>query len=133
MSEDPAQILRTATKGIGTDSYRAPEVNGVNDYDPSLADVWSLGVTLFFMVTPSILCLHSINDMIIYLLCEQIGIEEMVGKVQTLDLYTRQLIAPLGMVFPFPLHCSKLDSYMNVSNRLPGEGTGSCVCPFTVW
>ncbi len=50
-SGDPSQVLRTATKGIGTDSYRAPEVNGVNGYDPSLADVWSLGVTLFFMVS----------------------------------------------------------------------------------
>ena len=27
ISEDPGQVLRTATTGIGTDSYRAPEVN----------------------------------------------------------------------------------------------------------
>ncbi|XP_064393734.1 uncharacterized protein LOC135341165 [Halichondria panicea] len=92
-SGDPAQVLRTATKGIGTDSYRAPEVNGVNGYDPSLADVWSLGVTLFFMV----------------------GIEEMVAKVSSLDPYTRQMVAPLGIVFPFPLHCSKLDCFMNAA------------------
>lgn len=51
ISDDPGQVLRTATKGIGTDSYRAPEVNGYHSYDPSAADVWSLGVTLFFLVS----------------------------------------------------------------------------------
>ena len=51
ISDDPGRVLRTATKGIGTDSYRAPEVNGPHGYDPSAADVWSLGVTLFFMVS----------------------------------------------------------------------------------
>ncbi len=43
-------MLRASTGGIGTDSYRAPEVTGKSDYDPSAADVWSLGVTLLFMV-----------------------------------------------------------------------------------
>ena len=47
---EPGELLRASTKGVGTDSYRAPEVNGM-DYDPSAADVWSLGVTLLFMVS----------------------------------------------------------------------------------
>ena len=51
MSDDPTKVLRTKTKGIGTDNYRAPEVNaGIHSYDPSAADIWSLGVTLFFLV-----------------------------------------------------------------------------------
>lgn len=45
----------------------------------------------------------------------QVGIEEMVAKVKSLDTYTRQMVAPLGIVFPFPLHCSKLDCYMNAA------------------
>ncbi len=45
------QVLRTKTRGVGTESYRAPEVNSGFGYDPSLADVWSLGVTLFFIVS----------------------------------------------------------------------------------
>ena len=52
VSDDPSELLRTATKGLGTDNYRAPEVNaGIHSYDPSAADIWSLGVTLFFMVS----------------------------------------------------------------------------------
>ena len=52
VSDDPAKVLRTKTKGIGTDNYRAPEVNaGIHSYDPSAADIWSLGVTLFFLVS----------------------------------------------------------------------------------
>ncbi len=39
----------------------------------------------------------------------------MVAKVKSLDTYTRQMVAPLGIVFPFPLHCSKLDCYMNAA------------------
>ena len=35
LSEDPAQVLWMATKGIGKDSYRAREVNGIQGYDPS--------------------------------------------------------------------------------------------------
>ena len=51
VSDDPTKVLRTKTKGIGTDNYRAPEVNaGLHSYDPSAADIWSLGVTLFFLV-----------------------------------------------------------------------------------
>ena len=53
VSDDPTKVLRTKTKGIGTDNYRAPEVNaGIHSYDPSAADIWSLGVTLFFLVSP---------------------------------------------------------------------------------
>ena len=39
----------------------------------------------------------------------------MFAKVQTLDSYSKQIIAPLGIYFPFPLHCSKLDSYLRRS------------------
>lgn len=45
------KLLRTKTRGVGTESYRAPEVNSGRDYDPAAADVWSLGVTLFFFVS----------------------------------------------------------------------------------
>ncbi len=51
----------------------------------------------------------------------QVGIEEMVAKVSSLDPYTRQMVAPLGIVFPFPLHCSKLDCFMNAA--LVDKGT----------
>ena len=68
MVEDPSQVIRTATKGIGTDSYRAPEVNGVIAYDPSLADVWSLGVTLFFMVSPKFALLNVFTLSVYYCL-----------------------------------------------------------------
>lgn len=89
---EPGQLLRASTKGVGTDSYRAPEVNGMN-YDPSAADVWSLGVTLLFMV----------------------GIEHMVERAKELDQYVRQVMAPLGILFPFPYHCRLLDTYMKSS------------------
>ena len=57
ISDDPAKVLRTKTKGIGTDNYRAPEVNaGLHSYDPSAADIWSLGVTLFFLVRQNYVC-----------------------------------------------------------------------------
>ena len=52
-SSEPGQLLRASTKKVGTDSYRAPEVDSGEEYDPSAADVWSLGVTLFFMVKKS--------------------------------------------------------------------------------
>ena len=55
MTVSSGQLLRANTKGVGTDSYRAPEVNGI-DYDPSAADVWSLGVTLVFMVSSEYYC-----------------------------------------------------------------------------
>ncbi|XP_019864502.1 PREDICTED: uncharacterized protein LOC100641450 isoform X1 [Amphimedon queenslandica] len=90
---DPMKLIRTKTRGVGTETYRAPEVNSGLDYDPAAADVWSLGVTLFFFV----------------------GVEQMFAKVQTLDSYSKQIIAPLGIYFPFPLHCSKLDSYLRRS------------------
>jgi len=51
----------------------------------------------------------------------QVGIDEMVAKVKSLDSFTRQLVAPLGIVFPFPLHCSKLDCYMSPEHREKGE------------
>lgn len=86
---EPGQLLRASTKGVGTDAYRAPEVNGM-DYDPSAADVWSLGVTLLFIV----------------------GVEHMVEKVKEMDQFLRPVMAPLGIFFPFPYHCSLLDTYM---------------------
>ena len=163
VSSDPTQVLRTATKGIGTDSYRAPEVNGLSGYDPSLADVWSLGVTLFFMVSclvlsQYILCtllnvvsgslflhfllivhynVHHSFYTLSHSFCVQVGIEEMVAKVKSLDHFTRQLVAPLGIVFPFPLHCSKLDCYMNacladkgVCMGGGGEGLFNKICSY---
>ena len=93
---DPAMALRTTTRSIGTDSYRAPEVNALKEYDPSAADLWSIGMTLFFLV----------------------AVEEMVARVQTLDQYTRAMFCPLGLFFPFPIHCSKLDSYMSTEQEL---------------
>ena len=48
---NPMQLLRTKTRGVGTESYRAPEVNSGLEYDPAAADVWSLGVMLFFFVS----------------------------------------------------------------------------------
>ena len=53
ISDDPGKVLRTTTRGIGTNSYRAPEVESYRGYDPSAADIWSLGITLFFMVCHS--------------------------------------------------------------------------------
>lgn len=93
---DPAMVLRTATRGIGTDNYRAPEVNAMMEYDPSAADLWSIGMTLFFLV----------------------GVEDMVARVQLLDQYTRNMFCPLGLFFPFPIHCCKLDSYMSSEQEL---------------
>ena len=49
------KLIRTKTRGVGTETYRAPEVNSGLDYDPAAADVWSLGVTLFFFVSIIIL------------------------------------------------------------------------------
>ena len=42
----------------------------------------------------------------------------MVKRVSMLDRYSRQLLAPLGIVFPFPMFCSKLDSYMKNETQL---------------
>ena len=35
-----------------------------------------------------------------------------------LDPYSKPLLAPLGIVFPFPMFCSKLDSYMKRESEL---------------
>ena len=61
--DDPVQVLRTRTSGIGTETYRAPEVNSGKAYNPAAADVWGLGVMLFFFVsgTPRLtvdVCVH---------------------------------------------------------------------------
>jgi hypothetical protein len=101
---NPMHLVRTKTRGVGTESYRAPEVNSGRPYDPSAADVWSLGVTLFFFV----------------------GVEQMFDKAQSLDPYSKQLLAPLGIYFPFPLNCSKLDSYLRTEAELKHRNiTGS--------
>ena len=77
VSDDPTKVLRTKTKGIGTDNYRAPEVNtGIHSYDPSAANIWSLGVTLFFLV--SLFFTHWYNIIIwmygacMYIVCMQL-------------------------------------------------------------
>ncbi|RHY15124.1 hypothetical protein DYB25_000071 [Aphanomyces astaci] len=41
---------------VGTEFYMAPEVAQGLQYDPSIADVWSLGVVLFMMLTGVPLC-----------------------------------------------------------------------------
>lgn len=42
----------------------------------------------------------------------------MVAAVQSLDHYTRQQLAPLGILFPFPLHCRLLSSYLKSEEEL---------------
>ena len=42
----------------------------------------------------------------------------MVTRVRLLDPYMRQVLAPLGLLFPFPLNCSKLDSFMKSEGLL---------------
>ena len=42
----------------------------------------------------------------------------MFAKVQELDPYARSVLAPLGILFPFPIHCSKLDSYLKTAAEL---------------
>ena len=56
------QLLRTKTRGVGTESYRAPEVNSGRGYDPAAADVWSLGVMLFFFVSNLTYTLCFVNN-----------------------------------------------------------------------
>ena len=62
----PNAVLRTMTGNTGTVSpgiqkfyittpviqeyYRAPEVHRSSGYDPGYADIWSIGMTLFFFV-----------------------------------------------------------------------------------
>ena len=128
ISKDPGQVLRTNTGGIGTGSYRAPEVNSYCGYDPSAADIWSLGITLFFMVSHS--SCHSDTYMYINTYTVQVGIEEMVKRVSMLDPYSRPLLAPLGIVFPFPMFCSKLDSYMKMEAELSAYFTNAGTCIF---
>ena len=53
----------------------------------------------------------------------QVAIEEMVQRVTMLDPYSRPLLAPRGIVFPFPMFCSKLDSYMKRENELSAHFT----------
>ena len=54
----------------------------------------------------------------------------MVDKTKTLDQFTRQYLAPLGVYFPFPHQCSKLDSYLRRSEELAAAGvTGSLQAP----
>ena len=42
----------------------------------------------------------------------------MVVKVMTLDPYQRPVLAPLGILFPFPVHCTLLDSYLQTEEEL---------------
>jgi hypothetical protein len=39
----------------------------------------------------------------------------MVSRVKELDPYIRQVVAPLGIMFPFPFYCRLLDTYMKSS------------------
>lgn len=52
------RLQSACTLGVGTPGYMAPELlhvgnNTVGEYDASLADVWSLGSTLYLMTTGS--------------------------------------------------------------------------------
>ena len=83
----------------------------------------------------------------------QTGIDVMVARCKTLDPYMRRccshttevpastysrpspphnrLIAPLGIYFPFPVQCSKLDSYLRDEEDIiyrKGEGSALCLC-----
>ncbi len=48
----------------------------------------------------------------------QVGIEQMVARVQLLDQFVKQVVAPLGILFPFPFHCRILDTYMRSSGYI---------------
>lgn len=71
---------------------------------------------LFFFVSQLRPATHS------HLLPHQVGVSVMADKVKSLDQYTRNFIAPLGLFFPFPHHCSKLDSYLRRAPELRGCG-----------
>ncbi len=42
----------------------------------------------------------------------------MVQRVLELDQYMRAVLAPLGILFPFPIFCRKLDSCMKTEAEL---------------
>ncbi|OHT09493.1 calcium/calmodulin-dependent protein kinase kinase 2, beta [Tritrichomonas foetus] len=46
----PEGIEKVKTEMKGTPAYLAPEMFGENSYDPFSADVWSLGITLYFVL-----------------------------------------------------------------------------------
>jgi serine/threonine protein kinase len=99
-NQEMTEVLRTSTHNIGTNCYRSPELcEKGRAYDPGFADVWSLGITLFFFV----------------------GIDVMVKKCKLLDPYMRRMIAPLGIYFPFPVHCAKLDSYFGTDKEIVAQ------------
>lgn len=92
----PNSVLRTKTGNMGTEYYRAPEVYRSSGYDPGYADIWSIGMTLFFFVS----------------------VEVMFMKCSMLEEYMKMALAPLGILFPFPHHFPKLDSCMMTSVQL---------------
>lgn len=96
LAVNPGSVLRTKTGNMGTEYYRAPEVHRSSGYDPIYADIWSIGMTLFFFV----------------------GVDVMFMKCGMLEDYMKAALAPLGMLFPFPLHFPKLDSCMMTNVQL---------------
>ena len=48
----------------------------------------------------------------------QIGVDVMVTKCSLLEDYIKAVLAPQGMLFPFPFHFPKLDSCMMNSAQL---------------
>jgi serine/threonine protein kinase len=58
-------------KNIGTIGYRAPEIEEDRDYDPRLADIWSLGAILMTTATRTLPFYtdSSANDRIYKLMC----------------------------------------------------------------
>ena len=64
------------------------------------------------------------------LITSQVAVEIMVERAKTLDQFVRQYLAPLGVYFPFPHHCSKLDSYLRRSEEFTAANvTGSVLAP----
>ncbi|KAF1318802.1 Serine/threonine protein kinase, partial [Globisporangium splendens] len=47
------QVNRVCTEKVGKAYYMAPEVVAEQAYDPAAADMWSLGIMLFIMITGS--------------------------------------------------------------------------------
>ena len=71
-------------------------------------------MTLFFFVCATIVYSRSIYGACIF----QVSADVMVRKREMLEKYMQNALAPLGMLFPFPIHFPKLDSCMLTSAQL---------------
>ena len=85
-------------------------------------------MTMQFFTPLLLLLSHSLSHLPLPLslsLSLQVAIEEMVQRVSMLDPYSKPVLAPLGIVFPFPMFCSKLDSYMKLETELSDHFTSN--------